>query len=216
MLDGVNSIGTVLHSNSPQKVDTSASSGGTLKSSPNVMLTTEFNEKVQGNLTGQFAVKESSQLTLREKLQVQQLELMERSVREHEKTHLRTARNLASTGPSYEYQKGPDGNKYVVGGEVNVNASPVGGDPDATIEKALRVQRTALAPADPSPQDRAAATKAKIIENKAHRIKSREAMKEAMIKKPEPGEVPQPNINNAYDKKMDVQDNLFKILDLFS
>ncbi|MDJ0930431.1 putative metalloprotease CJM1_0395 family protein [Breoghania sp.] len=52
--------------------------------------------------------------------------------------------------PSYETEHGPDGRTYVVGGEVAIDVSPEQ-TPSATIAKAEQVERTALAPADPSP-----------------------------------------------------------------
>lgn len=61
---------------------------------------------------------------------------------------------------SYTYQAGPDGNRYAVGGEVTIDTSPVSGNPEATIQKALQIQTAALAPADPSVQDRAVAASA--------------------------------------------------------
>lgn len=56
--------------------------------------------------------------------------------------------------PSYTYQRGPDGVRYAVGGEVPIDVSKVPGDPQATLEKMQLVQRAALAPAEPSSQDR--------------------------------------------------------------
>ncbi len=70
-------------------------------------------------------------------------------------------------GASFEYQKGPDGKQYAVGGEVSIDTSEVPGDPEATIKKAETVQRAALAPANPSPQDRRVAAEASALKNKA-------------------------------------------------
>lgn len=56
--------------------------------------------------------------------------------------------------PSYSFQRGPDGVRYAVGGEVPIDVSKVPGDPQATLEKMQLVQRAALAPAEPSSQDR--------------------------------------------------------------
>ena len=49
---------------------------------------------------------------------------------------------------------GPDGRAYAVAGEVGIDASVIRGDPAATLAKMLQVERAALAPVDPSPQDR--------------------------------------------------------------
>ncbi len=117
-------------------------------------------------------------LNVNEKLEVMALKQMDRSVRRHEQTHMRTAQNLSVGTPTFEYAIGPDGKKYAIGGEVNVNFSIVDEDPRATVEKALRIQRTALAPSDPSPKDFQSANEARIMENKARRKLAREELKE--------------------------------------
>ena len=50
--------------------------------------------------------------------------------------------------------------RYAVGGEVSIDSSPVEGDPAATITKMEQVKRAALAPAEPSGQDRSVASSA--------------------------------------------------------
>ena len=67
---------------------------------------------------------------------------------------------LVRGGMSFDYRSGPDGRRYAVGGEVSIDSSPVHDDPQATINKAQRVRAAALAPAEPSPQDRAVAADA--------------------------------------------------------
>ena len=41
-----------------------------------------------------------------------------------------------------------------MGGEVSIDTSKIPGDPEATLQKADRIRRAALAPAEPSTQDR--------------------------------------------------------------
>ncbi|MEM6544436.1 MAG: putative metalloprotease CJM1_0395 family protein, partial [Pseudomonadota bacterium] len=48
-----------------------------------------------------------------------------------------------------------------------IDVSPVPGDPQATIEKARIVRRAALAPAEPSAQDRRVAAEATALEQQA-------------------------------------------------
>ncbi|MBT5264121.1 MAG: hypothetical protein HOL85_04770 [Rhodospirillaceae bacterium] len=98
-------------------------------------------------------------LTDAEKSQVQELKARDREVRAHEAAHAATGGAFAGS-PSYSYQSGPDGRQYAVGGEVSIDASPVSGDPDATVRKLSQVQAAALAPADPSSQDRRVAAAA--------------------------------------------------------
>jgi SprA family protein len=92
--------------------------------------------------------------------EVRRLRDVDRRVHAHEQAHLSAAGQYAISGASFEYARGPDGKLYAVGGEVQIDASPIRGDPDATIRKMEQVRRAALAPADPSPQDRAVATAA--------------------------------------------------------
>ena len=85
----------------------------------------------------------------------------------HNPAHVAAAGPHALSGPTYEYHQGPDGNRYAVGGEVQIDTSPVQGDPEATIEKARVVRAAALAPANPSVQDHAVAAAATQMESKA-------------------------------------------------
>ncbi|MCH8129990.1 MAG: hypothetical protein IIC70_08840, partial [Acidobacteria bacterium] len=57
----------------------------------------------------------------------------------------------ASGGPTFEFTTGPDGKRYAVGGEVQIDTSAVDGDPQATIQKMQQVRRAALAPASRYP-----------------------------------------------------------------
>tara|TARA_B100000745_G_scaffold167592_1_gene109634 strand:- start:1014 stop:2024 length:1011 start_codon:yes stop_codon:yes gene_type:complete len=91
--------------------------------------------------------------------QVAELSSRDREVRAHELAHAAVGGQYAGS-PSYEYQTGPDGQRYAVGGEVPIDASPVSGDPEATIRKMRIVQAAALAPAEPSEQDRRVAAMA--------------------------------------------------------
>ena len=95
-----------------------------------------------------------------EQRQVEELKLRDREVRAHEAAHAAAAGQHARGGPSYTYQRGPDGVQYAVGGEVPIDVSPVPNDPQATIQKALTIRRAALAPADPSGADRQIAARA--------------------------------------------------------
>jgi hypothetical protein len=61
--------------------------------------------------------------------------------------------------PQYEYERGPDGRQYAVGGEVSIDISEAS-TPEETIRKAQQVKAAALAPAEPSAQDLRVATEA--------------------------------------------------------
>jgi hypothetical protein len=87
------------------------------------------------------------------------LKARDREVRAHESAHQAVGGQYAGS-ISYVYERGPDGAQYAVGGEVSIDVSPVAGDPQATIEKMRVVRAAALAPAQPSGQDRAVAAEA--------------------------------------------------------
>ncbi|HCA26322.1 MAG TPA: hypothetical protein DEP05_01520 [Betaproteobacteria bacterium] len=91
--------------------------------------------------------------------QIQALQKSDREVRAHENAHI-AAGDGVQGGPSFQYTTGPDGRLYAIGGEVGIDASPVPGDPEATLRKTETVRRAALAPAQPAAQDRAVAVQA--------------------------------------------------------
>lgn len=101
-----------------------------------------------------------SQLSSDESQQVAELKSRDQEVRTHEMAHVMVGGSLVRKGASYQYQTGPDGQRYAVGGEVSIDSSAVSGDPSATIRKMEQVKRAALAPAEPSSQDRAVAAAA--------------------------------------------------------
>jgi hypothetical protein len=87
------------------------------------------------------------------------LKSRDREVRAHEAAHQSVGGQYAGS-MSFTYQRGPDGAQYAIGGEVPVDVSPVEGNPQATLEKMRIVRAAALAPAQPSGQDRAVAAQA--------------------------------------------------------
>lgn len=103
----------------------------------------------------------SVQLTEAEQQTVDQLKARDSEVRDHEQAHARVGGAYASE-PSYSYQVGPDGKRYAVGGEVQIDVSPVTDDPAATIAKMDVVKAAALAPAEPSSADRQVASLADV------------------------------------------------------
>jgi len=80
-------------------------------------------------------------------------------VNAHEKAHAAVGGQHAGS-PSYSYKTGPDGVKYAVSGEVSIDTSRIPGDPQATLQKAQQIKAAALAPTEPSGQDRKVAAKA--------------------------------------------------------
>jgi len=98
-------------------------------------------------------------LTDEEQQKVEELKRRDREVRAHEQAHKAAGGSLAGS-PSFETVRGPDGKSYAVSGEVQIDTSPVPNNPEATIRKLEQVKRAALAPANPSGQDRRVAAEA--------------------------------------------------------
>jgi hypothetical protein len=115
------------------------------------------------------------ELSDEEQQQVDELKRRDAEVREHEAAHLAAAGAHARGGASFEYATGPDGRQYATGGEVQIDTSPVPDDPNATIAKMQAVQRAALAPQQPSAQDRRVAADAQAAIQEAQAEKARQA-----------------------------------------
>ncbi len=94
-----------------------------------------------------------------EQRQVAELAERDREVRAHEMAHVAAGAGLVTRGASYTYQTGPDGQRYAIGGEVGIDTSP-GRSPEESLSKAERIRAAALAPAEPSGQDRQVAAQA--------------------------------------------------------
>ena len=111
-------------------------------------------------LTGQ-------ELTDDQRKEVDRLKERDREVRAHEQAHVAAGGQYVRGGIQFEYQTGPDGRRYAVGGEVSIDSSPIPGDPQKTIQKAQQIRRAAMAPAEPSGQDRRVASAPSQMEVKA-------------------------------------------------
>ena len=75
--------------------------------------------------------------------QLKQLSARDREVRAHEQAHKAVAGSYGGA-IHYEYERGPDGNRYAVGGEVSIDTAPES-SPEATLAKARVIQRAASA-----------------------------------------------------------------------
>ena len=106
--------------------------------------------------------------------ETERLARQDKDVRSHEQAHLASAGGVAKGGANFTYRTGPDGESYAVGGHVNIDASPVEGNPRATLQKAAAISRAALAPADPSGQDRAVAAAAAAMALEARKALAQE------------------------------------------
>jgi hypothetical protein len=133
-----------------------------------------------------------AELSEGEQKQVAELKKRDQEVRQHEQAHKAAGGQYAGS-ISHTYQKGPDGRSYAVGGEVPIDASPIAGDPQATIDKMRQVRAAALAPAEPSAQDRKVASIAQGREAEARAELSKVQEEEKQADAAEKGDKPDPN-----------------------
>jgi hypothetical protein len=117
------------------------------------------------------------QLTEDEQKEVEKLKARDREVRTHEQAHVAAGGQYVRGGINYEFQRGPDGRNYAVGGHVNIDVSEAE-TPEATVVKMQQVKRAALAPAEPSGADRAVAAAAAQKEQQARSEMLEERQKE--------------------------------------
>ncbi|TCK03068.1 putative metalloprotease CJM1_0395 family protein [Marinobacterium mangrovicola] len=115
---------------------------------------------------GGSAPAAQAELDLQDQKIIQELSARDREVRTHEQAH-QNAGGALTGAASYTYEKGPDGRLYAVGGEVSVQMPSRSGDPQRDIQLARQVVSAALAPAEPSAQDRSVAQAARQIVNEA-------------------------------------------------
>ncbi|MFA5233220.1 MAG: putative metalloprotease CJM1_0395 family protein [Sulfurimonas sp.] len=124
--------------------------------------------------------KLTNELSLDEKILVQELQSRDVEVRAHEAAHQGAGGGMTG-GASFSYQKGPDGRMYAIGGEVSISI-PSGSTPQETIRNAQQAIAAAMAPADPSSQDFAVASSAMVMLIKAQQQQAKEIQQEMLGK----------------------------------
>lgn len=116
--------------------------------------------KAEGSkLVGKEDEKGPDGLTVEERNKVGDLKRRDAEVRAHEQSHSSAGGPYAGA-PRFQFTRGPDGKFYAVAGEVSIDSSAIPGNPQATIRKMQQVKRAALAPHEPSSQDRRVASEA--------------------------------------------------------
>eukprot|EP00435_Cladocopium_sp_Y103_P077193 s1_g932.t1 len=101
-------------------------------------------------------------LTPEEEAEVERLKKREEEVKAHEAAHAAAGGGVTGT-ISYTYTTGPDGKEYITDGEIQIDTSGGGSDPESVIAKMEAVIRSAYAPAEPSAKDRQVAAQAQQI-----------------------------------------------------
>jgi hypothetical protein len=110
---------------------------------------------------------DQTQTNAAQQAEVRELQKRDREVRAHESAHVAAGGSYVRGGASFQFVTGPDGRLYATGGEVSIDTSSIPDDPEATILKMQTVRRAALAPAQPSSQDRSVAASASQAEAQA-------------------------------------------------
>ncbi len=101
-----------------------------------------------------------AELTPEEQRLVEELRRTDQEVRAHEQAHAAAGGNNVR----YDYETGPDGKRYAVGGTTDIQVASVSDDPASQMAMARKLRAAAMAPADPSGQDLSVAAKAARIE----------------------------------------------------
>lgn len=127
--------------------------------------------------------------------EIKSLAARDREVRTHEQAHVAAGGQYAGAA-SYQYERGPNGVSYAVAGEVRISTSEEP-TPEATLRKAQIIRRAALAPAEPSPQDRRVAAMAAQMETAARAEIAR--ARDAEPEESESGAI-KPDAEDAADK----------------
>ena len=109
--------------------------------------------------------------------EIKELKREETRVVAHENAHKGAGGQYAG-GINYKRSTGPDGRQYITGGSVSMDISEES-SPQKTIIKMQIVKRAALAPADPSSQDKAVAASASAKEARARQALSKQMLDEA-------------------------------------
>ena len=102
-------------------------------------------EQRELRLQTQLRTKQAQEQRLIED-QIQTLAARDREVRAHEQAHVAAGGQYAGA-PAYQYERGPNGVSYAVGGEVPISTGEEA-TPEATLRKAQIIRRAALAPAE--------------------------------------------------------------------
>ena len=104
------------------------------------------------------------------------LQARDSEVKAHEAAHQAVGGGMTGAA-SYTYQQGPDGKMYAIGGEVSISMK-AGSSPEETIANARQLAAAAMATGNPSPQDHAVASSARVMEMKARQQLAKQEQEE--------------------------------------
>ena len=144
-------------------------------------------EEEEARTTEEQLLGARDDFNMAEQRELRSLRRADQEVRAHEQAHRSVGGQFIRGGVQFEYQKGPDGKLYAVGGEVSIDVSDVPNDPEATARKMEKVRRAALAPSNPSPQDRLVAAKAASTASLARAEAAQQRAEELRLQQEETG-----------------------------
>lgn len=145
----------------------------------------EAGSEISEGEEAQETTSHPTELDESEEDQVRELKSRDTEVRAHEQAHKAVGGQYAGS-IHYDFERGPDGRNYATGGHVDIDVSPIPGDPGATVAKMQQVVRAALAPAEPSGADRAVAAEAMGKAAEARREQSSQGSQESSAESTEP------------------------------
>ena len=118
----------------------------------------EAKTKQKGRTPGKTGESKKNQgFSDAEQAMIEELRQRDTEVRGHEAAHFAAAGGLAKGGPKFVFQTGPDKKQYAIGGSVEIDTSPVPGNPEATLAKGQKIRQAAMSVGDPSSADAAVA-----------------------------------------------------------
>lgn len=139
--------------------------------------------------------------------QIRVLQRNDTKVKAHEQSHKSVGGQYAGA-INYQRTTGPDGKQYVVGGEVSISTSDAS-TPRETSNKMQIVRRAALAPPDPSSQDKSVAAMAQSKESRA-RVELNEESREKAKEISEKSKVYTPETQVDTEKMKEYNYKVFK------
>jgi len=157
-------------------------------------------EKFQENDLTNIKIESSEDAVI--KKEIEDLMAFEQMVISHEKKHMAAGGGIASA-PTYIYTYGPDGKKYVSGGNVSMRV-PKAATAEDMIKNLRKVQTAALAPGTPSPQDIQTAAMAKARESSIQNEYKVKQAKEQYEKQQETADM----MKRSKQKNMDTIDRM--------
>ena len=161
-----NQSSTKKQNNTKQNKNSTQNSNSKGENTNNIQKTKPAKNKAPTTQQTNSSQSSNDDINWQEKQVIQKLRQRDSEVRQHELAHKTTGGQYAGS-IDYVYQEGPNGRRYAVGGSVPMDLSFEPNNPKETIQKAERVRKAALAPAQPSAQDLKIASKAARIKMEA-------------------------------------------------